>query len=396
MGGGDGVSVRRETVRGLGIPRSERVTGEAIVSGEPTIDWEPQYRGAHSNPQVVECYERFVSTSDPGWLAALKELARAEGAQVGDLHALASAHLLAGRPAEAVPLLEFLAFLEPEDPAVRYDLAGAYARIGSADRAGRELERILADRPEWPAAVRQLAEVRAWLRWHGDTVDLLRQQAEVFSLLTADGAGGATEHLALGKVLYQLAAVPRSGVDWPEVVGVLERAHQLDDGDEQVLEILAAASHHAGAEPQWRAALLALERVAPGSGHLDHWRAAPPAVAPNPDRLLAVASSETTDAHHALRDLRAQYRTAPNNPDVQRCLVQVEVGIGNVAEALWLAEGLAATEALDCYGHGALMVVYGILGDGRARQHLAAALELAPDQATTAELLDQYDQLSAG
>ncbi|MFF2548871.1 tetratricopeptide repeat protein [Kitasatospora sp. NPDC058063] len=366
------------------------------MSGEPTIDWEPQYRGASSNLQVAECYERFVATSDPGWLAALKELARAEGAQVGDLHALASAHLLAGRPAEAVPLLEFLAFLEPDDPAVRYDLAGAYVRIGSVDRAGRELERILADRPGWAPAVLQLAEVRAWLRWHEDAVHLLRQQAEVLFSLTADGAGGPTGHLARGKVLYQLATVPRSGVDWPDVVGALERAHHLDDGNEQVLELLAAAAHHAGAEAQWHAALLALERVAPGSEHPDHWRSGPPAAPPNPDRLLAIAASETEDAHGALRDLRAQYRTAPNNPDVQRCLAQVEVGIGNVAEALWLAEGLAATEGLDCYGHGALMVVYGILGDGRARRHLAAALELAPDQATAEELLDQYDQLSAG
>lgn len=366
------------------------------MSGEPSIDWEPQYQGAHARSQVVEYYERFVTTLDMEWLTALQGLAQGEGAQMGDLHALASAYLVAGRSAEAVPVLEFLTFVEREDPALRYDLAGAYVRIGSVDRAGRELERILATHPGWPAAVRQLAEVRAWLLWHEDTVGLLRQQAEVLSPLTADRAGDATDHLALGKVLYQLAAVPRTGVDWPDVVRVLERAHQLDGGHEQVLELLVAASHHAGAGARWQAALAALEEAAPGSEHLDHWRSAPPAVAPNPDRLLAIASSDTADAHGAIRDLRAHYRAAPNNPDVQRCLVQVEVGVGNVAEARWLAEGLAATEGLDVYGHGALMIVYGLLGDGRARQHLAAALELAPDQETRVELLDQYGQLTAG
>ncbi|MFJ9445958.1 tetratricopeptide repeat protein [Kitasatospora sp. NPDC101235] len=366
------------------------------MSGEPTIDWEPQYQGADSNPQAVECYERFVTTLDAEWLATLKGPAQLESTQAGDLHALASAYLVAGRPAEAVPLLEFLVFLEPEEPGVRCDLAYAYARIGSADRASRELERVLAAHPGWPAAVRQLADVRAWLLWHEDTVDLLRQQADVFTLLTSDGAADTTQYLALAKVLYQLATVPRSGVDWPDVVSVLERAHHLDGDHEQVLELLAAASHHAGAEAQWHAALSALERVAPGSEHLDHWRSVPPAVAPNPDRLLAIASSETADAHGALRDLRSDYRTAPNNPDIQRCLVQAEAGLGNVAEALWLAEGLAATDGLDFYAHGALMTAYGIIGDGRARRHLAAALELAPDQAERAELLAQYDALSEG
>ncbi|MGW7587061.1 tetratricopeptide repeat protein [Kitasatospora sp. NPDC054768] len=365
------------------------------MNSEPTIDWEPQYRGNGTRPEVLACFERFVSDPDEEGLAALKESALSADAHAGDLHALASAHLVSGQFAEAVPLLEFLADAGADDPAVRCDLAGAYVRIGSVDRAGRELERVLAAHPGCVAAERQLGDVRAWLQWHEASVDLVRQQAGILSELVGDGSGGATEWLALGRVLYQLAAVPRSGVDWPDVVAVLERAQHLEPDQEQVLELLAAAAHHAGAEAPWRAALLELERVAPGSGHLDHWRSLPPATPANPDRLLAVAADPEL-VHGAVRDLRAQYRASPNNPDVLRCAVQAEIGTGNVAEALWLAEGLAAVEGLDFYGHGALAMVYGMVGDSRARHHAAVALELAPDDDERAYFQDQLDGLSAG
>nr|BFD89777.1 hypothetical protein KitaXyl93_11370 [Kitasatospora sp. Xyl93] len=364
------------------------------MSGEPSIDWEPQYRGDRTRPEVLACFERFVSAPDAEGLAALKAAALSADPLPGDLHALASAHLVAGQFAEAVPLLEFLADAGPEDPATRCDLATGYTRIGGVDRAARELERVLAAHPDWVAAERQLVDVRAWLRWHEASVDVLRQQAGVLSGLVADGPGGPDEWLALGRVLYQLAAVPRSGVDWPDVVGVLERADHLDPDREPVLELLAAAAYRAGAEARWQAAVLGLVRVAPGSGRLDHWRSAPPAAAPDPDRLLALAA-EPAETHGAVRDLRSQYRTSPNNPDVLRCVVQAEAGTGNAAEALWLAESLAAVEELDFYGHGALAMVYRMLGDGRAHHHAAVALETAPDEDERAEFRARYDGLGS-
>ncbi|MGW1177902.1 tetratricopeptide repeat protein [Kitasatospora sp. NPDC002543] len=365
------------------------------MDSEPTIDWRPQYRGDDTRPEVLAHFERFVSAPDEEGLAALKGVALSADARAGDLHALASAYLVTGGFADAIPLLEFLADSGPDGPAVRCDLAGAYVRIGSVDRAGRELERVLAAHPDCAAAERQLAEVLAWSRWHAAEVDLMRQQAGLLSELVGDGTGGRAEWTALARVLYRLAGVPRTDVDWPDVVAVLERAQHLDPDHEQVLELLAAAAHHAGDEARWHGALRELERVAPGSEHLGHWRSVPTAAPSNPDRLLGLAA-EPEEVHGAVRELRALYRASPNNPDVLRCVVQAEIGIGNVAEALWLAEGLAAVEGLDFYGHGALAMVYGLLRDGRAREHVAAALELAPDEDERAEFLARFDAAVEG
>ncbi|MFE4976289.1 tetratricopeptide repeat protein [Kitasatospora sp. NPDC056651] len=370
------------------------------MNSEPSIYWDPQYRGDGTRPEVLAFFEQFVVAPDGEGLATLKDLALsadapAGGVVVGDLHALASAYLVTGQFDEAVPVLEFLADEGVEDPAVRCDLANVYIRIGSVDRAARELERVLAAHPGHVAAERQLVDVQAWLRWHEAGVELLRQQAGLLAALAAADDAGATEYLALARVLYQLAAVPRSGVDWPDVVSALERACDLHPGHEQALELLVAAAHHAGAEAQWHRALLALEEAAPGSEHLGQWRSVPPAVEPNPDRLLAVAA-DPAEVHGAVRELRSLYRRSPNNPDVLRCVVQAEVSAGNAAEALWPAESLAAVEGLDFYGHGALAMVYGMVGDRRAREHVAAALELAPDAAAGAEFLAQYDRLGEG
>ncbi|MFG2917413.1 tetratricopeptide repeat protein [Kitasatospora sp. NPDC048298] len=365
------------------------------MSGEPSIDWQPQYRGDLTRPEVLVCFEQVINEPDGAKLTALREMVLAVDPLPGDLHALASVYLLTGQFAEAVPLLEVVADMGPEDPAVRCDLASAYVLIGSVDRAARELERILAVHPGCVPAESQLAEARAWLEWHEAGVGFLRQQVGLLSGLAADATAGPTEHLALARVLYQLAAVPRSGVDWPDVVSVLERAHHLDRGHEQVLELLVAAAHNAGVEGPWRSALLELERVAPGSEHLDHWRSAPPAVEPNPDRLLAVAT-DPEEVHGAVRELRALYRRSPNNLDALRCVVQAEVGLGNVAEALWLAESLAAVEGLDFYGHGALAMVYGLIGDDRMRHHIVMAMELAPEEEERAYFQDQLDGLNEG
>ncbi|WP_330300247.1 tetratricopeptide repeat protein [Streptomyces sp. NBC_00503] len=340
----------------------------------------------------MECYEQFVSTRDPAKLSSLESLAMAAGLS-GDLHALASAYLVAELPMEGLPLLEFLADSGPADPAVRCDLASAYILIGSVERASRELERILAAFPGFAAADRQLADVRVWLQWRVAEVDFQQRRAAFLAERLADEGGGIDEHIMLARGLYQLARIPRSGVDWPEVMDALNRARRLHGDHSQVLELLTAATHQAGAEAEWHEALLALERVAPRSAILDHWRSVSTAVLPNPDRLLAVASSGTEDAHGALRDLRSQYRLSPNNPDIQRCLMQAEVRAGNVAEGLWLADGLAATEALDFYGHAALAMVYGVAGDQRMDHHATEALPLAPDAGSRAAFQAQYDRV---
>ncbi len=357
------------------------------------VGWSPQYQGEHSSPQVVECYKRFVTSGDPRDLTALESVAMADG-PAGNLHALASAHLVAGQPMQAVPLLEFLADATPEELAVRCDLATAYIQIGSAQRAARELERVLEAAPELPAAVHQLADLRGWLRWRETEVDFQRQRAAYLSERLADGPGGIDEHVTLARSLYTLAVTPGTGVDWPDVLDTLEQARRVDNGHVQVLELLVAVSYHAGAESVRHEALLALERAAPRSPMLDHSRSMPDATQADPDRLLQVACSGTEDAHGALRELRSQYRQAPNNRDVQHCLMQAEVAQGSLAEALWLADGLADAEGLGFATQGALALVYGVAGDGpRADRHCAAALALAPDPASREAFRAHYDSV---
>ncbi|WP_033329448.1 tetratricopeptide repeat protein, partial [Streptomyces yerevanensis] len=337
------------------------------MSSEPTIGWSPQYRGDNSSPHVVQCYEEFVSARDQVHLDVLKPLAMDDG-PAGNLHALASAYLIAGQPFDAVPLLEFLADAAPTDLAVRGDLATAYVQIGSVKRASRELERILELAPGLAEAGQQLADVQAWLHWQDTERDFQRRRAEFLRERIAGGNGSVDEYVMLARALYALAGTPSSGVNWADAVDVLTEARRRDGADVQVLELLVATTFNAGAEADWHEALLALEQVAPQSFLLEQARSTMNAGVPDPDMLLEVACSDSDDAHGALRELRAQYRVGPNNPDVQRCLMQAEAVMGTVAEALWLAEDMAAVDELGFYEHGALAPMplpYGSAGWGR-------------------------------
>lgn len=361
------------------------------MSSEPTIGWSPQYRGDNSSAHVVQCYKEFVSTRDQVRLDALKAAAMGDG-PAGNLHALASAYLIAGQPFDAVPLLEFLADAAPTDQAVRCDLATAYVQIGSVERASRELERILELAPGLVEAGQQLADVQAWLHWRDAERDFQRRRAEFLRERIAGGHGSVDEYVMLARALYTLASTPGSGVDWPDVVDVLTEASRLDGTHVQVLELLAATSFNARAEADWHEALLALEQVAPQSFMLQQARSMLDAGVPDPDMLLEIACSNSDDAHGALRELRAQYRVGPNNLDIQRCLMQAEAALGTVAEALWLAEGMAAAEELGFYEHGALALVYGMAGNRqRMDRHATAALSLAPDVESRAAFQDRYD-----
>ncbi|MEV0445558.1 tetratricopeptide repeat protein [Streptomyces spectabilis] len=365
------------------------------MSTEPVIGWIPQYQGVDSSCDVVHCYEQFVSSKDPQHLTALKSLAMADRSG-GNLHALASAYLVAGQPAQAIPLLEFLADVAPAELAPRCDLATAYIQIGNAQRAARELERVLEASAGLPAAVRQLAELQDWLRWRDTEVDFQRRRADYLSERLGGQTVGVDEYVMLARALYSLAKTPGSGVDWPDVLDVLEPARQLDSAHVQVLELLVGATSFAGAESAWHDALLELERVAPQSPILGHARSMPHAVRTDPCQLLAVACSGTEDAYSALCVLRGHYRMAPNNRDVQWCLMQAEVAQGSLAEALWLAEGLADTVGLNFDERCALALLYGVARkQPQAAQHYAAALALAPDPEARAAIQADYDSVCA-
>ncbi|AZP15528.1 tetratricopeptide repeat protein [Streptomyces aquilus] len=314
----------------------------------------------------------------------------------GNLHALASAYLIAGRPFDAVALLEFLADADPENLAFRGDLATTYVQIGNVERASRELQRILEITPRSAETEQQLTEVQAWLRWQESERDFQRRRAEFLRERIAGGDSGVDEYVMLGRALHVLARVPGSGVDWPDVVAVLTEARRLDGTHIQVLELLAASSHNAGAEADWHDALLALEQVDPQSSMLEQARSMLEVALPDPDMLLEVACSDSDDAHGALRELRSQYRVSPNNPDVQRCLMQAEAFVGIAAEALWIAEVMARGEDLGFAEHGALALVHGVVGDPqRMDHHAATALSLAPNAETRAEFQASYDMVRA-
>ena len=234
---------------------------------EPYVSWSPQYLAEGGDSAPWRLLKTYLETRSA---AAMDELRR--GASTGDsdyVYALATAHLLSELPHDAVRGLEALADSDPQRIPPRVDLASAYILIGNADRAHRELSRIVRIAPG-DGVASQLKELTAWLEWRNKKLELTWRRVEMLAERTGQShARDASQYLELARAYYWMCRIPGTGVDWGDVATVLAEARSIFPQDRNLLEMLVGVLMNAGDRHGMHEMLLALEQLAPDSAILE-------------------------------------------------------------------------------------------------------------------------------
>ena len=246
-----------------------------------------------------------------------RQLLRAAPDHAGGLHLLGFLELQAGRPEQALPLLERSCRLDAGNPAALLHLATAHALRGQWPAARPVLERVVALQPAMVDAWLKLADVLEHLGDRAAAIDCCRR-------LTALDPRNPASHARLGNGLLQLRdyagaidsyrAVTRLDPGAPEAWYNLSLALRHGDRSREAHEAVAQAL---SLRPDYPAALLNLGILLEQDGDLD-------AAAAAYRRALAIQPT-CTSAYWSLANLRS-VRFSAQESEAMRRLSDSEIG----------------------------------------------------------------------
>jgi hypothetical protein len=330
-----------------------------------------------------------------------------------DVRTLAVALVLVDRLEDAAGALNHVLDREPNDHAMRLNLAMVAMRLGRYEAARQAAAQVLAatdDPNDREVAERLLEKIRAGFtavreQNHVDRLRLerLRERVE-YGEVTAD------EWRQLAVLLIRLRGEDPRGV--LEAVEILERLETEHPGDAVIAEELASAlvvafEYVEGAELIRLSELLngvirRLELVHPDSWVItalrDHDSPAMARDAAPADsyeqrlewagHILQRAMSTGPDAAEALEELRALVGATPEDPNLRGFLMFAEAEAGNDAAALTHAQWMSQLPELPHEGHFNLVQVLWGRDRERAEHHLREAMTTARDEQERQDVRD--------
>lgn len=140
---------------------------------------------------------------------------------------LAASYLDAGRPADALKLLEPLRAAEPDVPRFATAVAQCHHLLGRPNDAAAILEKLVEKSPDTPEADLLLAAARFNTGRTDVGVELLRKAA-------AGRPGDIRPHLMLGSALIHLR-------QWPDAEASFRRAVQIDENNHEAFDGLSVS-----------------------------------------------------------------------------------------------------------------------------------------------------------
>jgi tetratricopeptide (TPR) repeat protein len=329
-----------------------------------------------------------------------------------ELHLLAVGLASARRFDEAIPVFRAAIEAAPGRPEFRLNLAAAYVETGQVELAGATLDRAMAaaasgqvrmagrTRDQVRAAFqRRRDELDKWIAWRDKQRQLVRLRIGMLRERVAAGDATMADRVQLASELLRLRKFPDTEETLAEVASVLEVAQAMEPRNAEVLELLAylyVLIH----DNRQHDMLRQLEEVAPDSRVLAAFTVSEEDVTRGMgDRRaraeslfeVAVTRIRTPDAEAALAELRLVARNSPRNREFRGMLMFGEYVNGNMAQAVALAESLAAEPDLSHGEHFNIGQVFWSHDEERGRAHLAAAY----DKASTEQERRDVDEIIA-
>jgi tetratricopeptide (TPR) repeat protein len=319
----------------------------------------------------------------------LQQLASGASAGPHEMHRLALAFASLGNYEEAISLFQLILRYEPSAATVRLNLATTYLHLELPGLALEELEKIhdSTDKDRWSAiGMKRLEQLRAINTLRAANRHLIQLRVAALREQLEPGDATPTVLCQLGRDLFQLAAEPDSGVEWPDAILVLEKAQDAAPDDIANLQTLAHAYHITGREDALADVVRRLERLAPHADVPQPSRAGDIDAQAAEDWIVReqLLWSRALDADQpssaALQEVRRLAKLFPNNLGHKNCLMAYELSQGNVAAAVRIADELTVL-APDVHDtHFNVAQVYCLAGQmSRARHHLSKAYDLAAD-----------------
>ncbi|WP_346166535.1 hypothetical protein [Streptomyces javensis] len=311
-----------------------------------------------------------------------------------------------GRLGEAAVLWEDLV---RQDAALISDwlnLATARLRYGGMAPASEVLHRALAAFPaprDQALFQARLAELRFTEAQVDDERRLLELQAAALRERQAQGTVEPGDSTRLALTLYKLIQVPGGTASLDDVLAVARRARAEDPADIPALEVLVGTLLLADDSPELDSALAELEQRAPHSPVLDltrQLRHDPGIVRPTETemiRLRELVSNAWKGDRIAMKELTDRLRRDPRNIEYRIALMMGAYANGDHAEAVRLADLLAA-EADGMHGmHFHVAQLYWITAEHtKARRHFRRSWETAATGQDRADVRLAMETVGAG